>query len=393
MMANPNSEGKSREYSRNKSNLSVTGKRLEIRGLRKVYRTRHRSTLAVDTMDLSVEPGEFLVLLGPSGCGKSTLLELLAGLETPDAGSISLGGKLLCDGDKEYSLTPKERRVAMVFQSYALYPHLTVAGNIAFPLEVAGQPSLQIEAAVMKAAQSVQIESLLQSKPAELSGGQRQRVAIARALVREPDLLLMDEPLSNLDARLRLSTRAKIKALQRSLGVTTLYVTHDQQEAMALGDRIVILNRGRIEQIGTPEQIFNQPATAFAAGFTGHPPMNLLRLRKGRNASGESVWVLPDTDWTWPLSGMDGETALLGIRPEHIELLPSGEGETRGIPVLVEANETFGREVLVQLSVATQIFSALIARPAPSPEANLWARLDPDKVLIFPDLGQDPEPF
>jgi multiple sugar transport system ATP-binding protein len=226
---------------------------------------------AVDGIDLAAKEGELLVLLGPSGCGKTTLMRLIAGLEAPDAGDIVIGGKVVT------YLPPRARNVAMVFQSYALYPHLTVARNIAFPLRAAGMIQNDIRRKVGQAARMFGIEHLLGRKPRQLSGGERQRVALARAVVREPVLFLLDEPLSNLDAKLRNAARNELKQFQRRLGTTTIYVTHDQAEAMGLGDRIAVLEAGRVRQVGTPKEIYTHPTDTFVATFIGSPPMNLIQ--------------------------------------------------------------------------------------------------------------------
>jgi multiple sugar transport system ATP-binding protein len=225
---------------------------------------------AVDGIDLGVREGEFLVLVGPSGCGKTTLLRMLAGLETPSSGDVLIGGRVVT------WLPPRKRDIAMVFQSYALYPHLSVYGNIAFPLQSAGLPKKEIAAKVGKAAAMFGIDRLLQRKPRQLSGGERQRVALARAVVRDPVVFLLDEPLSNLDAKLRTSARDELQQFQRRLGTTTVYVTHDQVEAMGLGDRIAVLDRGHIRQLGMPRDVYHDPADTFVATFIGSPPMNLL---------------------------------------------------------------------------------------------------------------------
>jgi multiple sugar transport system ATP-binding protein len=225
---------------------------------------------AVDGIDLTAKEGEFLVLLGPSGCGKTTLMRLIAGLERPTAGDIVIDGKVVTE------LPPRARNIAMVFQSYALYPHLTVERNISFPLRAVGMPKDQTRKKVEWAAKMFGIERLLDRKPRQLSGGERQRVALARAVVREPVVFLLDEPLSNLDAKLRNSARDELKQFQRQLGTTTIYVTHDQAEAMGLGDRIAVLNQGRVIQIGTPQEIYGRPGDIFVATFIGSPPMNLV---------------------------------------------------------------------------------------------------------------------
>ena len=225
---------------------------------------------AVDGIDLTAKEGEFLVLLGPSGCGKTTLMRMIAGLERPSSGDILIDGSVVTD------LPPRARNIAMVFQSYALYPHLTVEKNIAFPLHARRVPKAEIRKKVEWAAQMFGIGRMLDRKPRQLSGGERQRVALARAVVREPAVFLLDEPLSNLDAKLRNSARDELKQFQRSLGTTTLYVTHDQAEAMGLGDRIAVLEQGRVRQVGTPQEIYGHPTDVFAATFIGSPPMNLI---------------------------------------------------------------------------------------------------------------------
>jgi multiple sugar transport system ATP-binding protein len=285
---------------------------LEIKNLRKTF----GNVEVIPGADLAVEPGEFCVFVGPSGCGKSTLLRIIAGLEEPSSGDLLIGGQRVND------LPPAKREIAMVFQSYALYPHLTVAGNLGLALKQAGTPRAEVEAAVQRAASMLALEPLLQRRPAELSGGQRQRVAIGRAIVRRPKLFLFDEPLSNLDAALRGQTRIELARLHRELGATMIYVTHDQVEAMTLADRIVVLNAGRIEQIGSPMELYNRPANRFVAGFIGSPAMNFIAA----NRSG----------LTPPPGAVE-----LGIRPEHLVLADSG------IPAQVTHVERLGHETLV----------------------------------------------
>src|SRR5499427_3012191 len=241
---------------------------VETRNLTKVFKEGELG--AVNNVNLETHEGEFLVFLGPSGSGKTTLLRMIAGLETPTAGEILIGGKVVND------LTPRERRIAMVFQSYALYPHLTVYKNIAFPLKAQKVPKHLHKQKVEWAASLLGIGSLLHRKPRELSGGERQRVALARAIVREPSVFLLDEPLSNLDAKLRLAAREELERFHRRVGTTTIYVTHDQVEAMAMGDRIMVLNKGVVRQIGTPKEVYDDPADTFVATFLGSPPMNLI---------------------------------------------------------------------------------------------------------------------
>ncbi len=257
---------------------------VETRGLRK----RFGDTVAVDGIDLLTGEGEYLVLLGPSGCGKTTLLRLIAGLESPSEGDVLIGGRAVT------SLPPRARRIAMVFQSYALYPHKSVSRNIAFPLAAAGVPKDEWRQRIHWAASLLGIEHLLDRKPRELSGGERQRVALARAMVREPEVFLLDEPLSNLDAKLRATARDELKQFQQRIGTTTVYVTHDQTEAMGLGERIAVLEHGRIQQIGSPREIYEDPANAFVATFVGAPPMNLLQ-RNGMLVGFRPEHFLPES--------------------------------------------------------------------------------------------------
>jgi multiple sugar transport system ATP-binding protein len=240
---------------------------VETRSIRKKF----ADSIAVDGVDLATREGEFLVLLGPSGCGKTTLLRMIAGLERQSSGDVLIGGKLVNE------LPPRARKIAMVFQSYALYPHMTVAKNIAFPLKAQGVDRSTIPDRVQRAATMFGIQRLLDRKPRQLSGGERQRVALARAMVREPDVFLLDEPLSNLDAKLRTMARDELQQFQRRIGTTTIYVTHDQVEAMGLGDRIAVMNQGRVRQLGRPQEVYHEPADTFVAGFLGSPPMNFFQ--------------------------------------------------------------------------------------------------------------------
>ncbi len=276
---------------------------------------RWGSFVGVDDFDLTIADREFLVLLGPSGCGKTTTMRMVAGLEDVTEGTIRIGERVVND------LDPKDRDVAMVFQSYGLYPHINVYENIRFPLKVRKVPQAEHEARVKRAANMVELEPFLHRKPAELSGGQRQRVALARAIVREPTVFLMDEPLSNLDAKLRVSTRAQIKNLQHELSVTTIYVTHDQIEAMTLADRVVVMNAGVVQQVGTPTEIYNHPANAFVASFIGSPAMNLMAGEISDGAfAGDNVKIHGITD-------APAGAAKLGFRAEDAHLADAGQGE------------------------------------------------------------------
>ena len=293
-----------------------------LRSISKVW----EETVALKELDLDVQEGEFLVLLGPSGCGKSTTMRIIAGLESATSGRVFLDGQDVTDKP------PRARNVAMVFQNYALYPHMTVAENIGYPLRIAGVPKQERMAQVRKAAERVDLGDLLRRRPRQLSGGQRQRVALARALVRDPSLFLLDEPLSNLDAKLRVAMRAEIKHLQRQLGVTTIYVTHDQIEAMTLADRVVVLNKGEIQQIGTPDDIYDDAENLFVAGFIGSPPMNFLdgRVEAGTFAcEGVRVDGAPATDGPVTL-GFRAEDARLSddasmIRGHVFDVEPTGD--------------------------------------------------------------------
>ncbi|HVV57670.1 MAG TPA: ABC transporter ATP-binding protein [Gaiellaceae bacterium] len=286
--------------------------------------------VAVDRLSLTVEEGEFLILVGPSGCGKTTALRMVAGLEQVTSGEILIDGKVVND------LPPTNRDIAMVFQNYALYPHMTVAANIAFPLRQQRVKKAEIRDRVAEAARLLDIEELLDRKPRELSGGQRQRVAIGRALVRRPKAFLMDEPLSNLDAKLRVQMRAELIALHRRLGITTVYVTHDQTEAMTLGDRVLVLDKGVAQQLDTPQQLYREPANTFVAGFIGSPAMNLVE----GDAAGGRLTMGP---LTLERPGAEAGRVLVGIRPEDFRLA-DGPGT---FPARVEFSEQLGPETLV----------------------------------------------
>ncbi len=301
---------------------------LELQGLRKSF----GRTEVLRQIDLSLPDGEMLVIVGASGCGKSTLLRMVAGLETPTEGRVVIGGRDVT------TLDPSERDIAMVFQNYALYPHMSVFDNMAYGLRIRGLSRADIERRVHEAADMLGLEAMLGRKPRQLSGGQRQRVAMGRAIVREPKLFLFDEPLSNLDAKLRVQMRAEIRRLQRRLGVTSLYVTHDQVEAMTLGDRLLILHEGRPAQFATPMEVFERPADMYVAGFIGAPSMNFLRGRLENDGRAVRLAAGPVV----PLPGRyAGNDVVLGIRPEHLSLC------TEGLAVAVDLIEPLGSETLV----------------------------------------------
>ena len=317
--------------------------RVELKDLSKSW----GNAVGVKQMSLDIADGEFLVLLGPSGCGKTTTMRMVAGLEDPSTGEVWIGDRCV------NGLEPKDRDVAMVFQSYGLYPNMTVEENISFPLRIRGMPGAQIKPAVLKAAAQVELTDYLDRRPKELSGGQRQRVALARAIVRQPKVFLMDEPLSNLDAKLRVTMRSHIKHLHHTLGVTTIYVTHDQIEAMTLADRVVVMSRAEIQQIGTPEVIYNQPANLFVAGFIGSPSMNLIAgaLRDGVfEAPGVSV----------PGFGTQSRPdVVLGVRAEDMMVTAPEQAQIRAE---VFSFELTGDSTLVMVRIGEQVVTARAAK-------------------------------
>ncbi|MEM8870439.1 MAG: sn-glycerol-3-phosphate ABC transporter ATP-binding protein UgpC [Pseudomonadota bacterium] len=290
----------------------------------------------VHGVDLEVHEQEFVVLVGPSGCGKSTMLRMIAGLEDITSGDISIDGRWV------NRIAPKDRDVAMVFQNYALYPHLNVADNMAFGLRIRRMPKHQIKTTIAEVAEILGLTAYLERRPADLSGGQRQRVAMGRAIVRHPKVFLFDEPLSNLDAKLRTQMRAEIKRLHNRLGVTSVYVTHDQVEAMTLADRIVVMNDGRIEQVGTPMQLFNNPANIFVAGFLGSPPMN--QMKGTLTSSGADIGGI-EIKLNRAINGHAGRDVIVGIRPEHVTLAPGDQTST--LPIALDLVEPLGSEALL----------------------------------------------
>ncbi|MDE2789959.1 MAG: sn-glycerol-3-phosphate ABC transporter ATP-binding protein UgpC [Paracoccaceae bacterium] len=289
--------------------------------------------VGVDNQSLEIRDREFLVLLGPSGCGKTTTMRMIAGLEEPTGGEIWIGDRQVNDD------LPKDRDVAMVFQNYGLYPHMTVYDNIAYPLKVRGTPRSEIRHRVEAAATKVELAQFLDRKPRALSGGQRQRVALARAIVRTPKVFLMDEPLSNLDAKLRVTMRAELKHLSRELMITTIYVTHDQIEAMTLADRVAVMKSGIIQQLGTPDEIYNNPANLFVAGFIGSPPMNLITgsIRDGMFVTSGGIRLVP-------VDSADRQEVVLGVRPDDVRVSEEGQGD---IDVRIYAFENTGEATLL----------------------------------------------
>jgi multiple sugar transport system ATP-binding protein len=359
---------------------------LSMKGLGKTY---DGGVEVIRGVDLTVRDGEFMVFVGPSGCGKSTTLRMIAGLEDLSRGELHIGGQPVHDRP------PAERGVAMVFQSYALYPHMTVAQNMGFALKLAGVKPAAVAQAVDRAARILRLEALLDRKPKALSGGQRQRVAIGRAIVRDPQVFLFDEPLSNLDAALRVQMREELARLHAELGTTMVYVTHDQVEAMTLGQRIAVFNAGRIEQCDTPQALYERPATLFVASFIGSPQMNLLPLTWAASAQGPSLF-LGDWRWTPPAPARfrwpEGRPRLtLGFRPEHVRLRPAGEGD---LPCRVERVEYLGSEQIVYLRPAmatdapTLRVRELLDAPHASPGAALDLVLDAPRLHLFGEDGQ-----
>jgi multiple sugar transport system ATP-binding protein len=352
---------------------------LELRGISK----RFDAHVVLDDISLKVADGAFTILLGPSGCGKSTLLRIIAGLEHQTSGEVFIGGRPVD------ALSPADRDIAMVFQHYALYPHLSARDNLAFGLTMRKTPQSVIEERIAEAAQLLDIEQLLDRKPKDLSGGQRQRVAMGRAMVRKPKLFLFDEPLSNLDAQLRTNTRIELKKLQQRLGATIVYVTHDQVEAMTLGDVIVVMEAGRIRQIDPPHQTYLRPADPFVAGFIGTPPMNLWSGKLERCDGGwcfrrgEFVIRLPVFHAGTPLR--EGSEAVLGIRPENIRTAPTSDASIR-LDALVDFTEDLGADQILHCSVADEpIIVRLSQQPPIAPGRRLPLQGRPDDWHLFLD--------
>jgi multiple sugar transport system ATP-binding protein len=351
---------------------------LALRGLVKFY----GSTQVIHGVDLDIGHGEFVVFVGPSGCGKSTLLRMIAGLEEISAGELRI------DGRRVNEVAPAKREIAMVFQSYALYPHMTVYKNLSFGLETAGVKKAIIDERVMRAAKKLQIEDYLGRKPKALSGGQRQRVAIGRAIVREPKLFLFDEPLSNLDAELRVQMRVELSKLHADLGATMIYVTHDQVEAMTMADRIVVLRAGRVEQAGAPLDLYNRPANRFVAGFIGSPKMNFIAATLAGDAGAPRHLALDGGgDIRLPVApdpSPAGTSVTLGIRPEHIEIVE------RGLPLSITLTEQLGGNTVLygELENGQSLVVQRVGQANVKRGDRIHVRLPPEVCHIFDPQGQ-----
>ena len=346
---------------------------------------------SVDQLNLEIADGEFLVLVGPSGCGKSTSLRMLAGLEDVNSGRILIGDKDVTD------VQPKDRDIAMVFQNYALYPHMSVHDNMGFALKIAGTPKAEIDKRVKEAAKILGLTEYLDRKPKALSGGQRQRVAMGRAIVRKPKVFLMDEPLSNLDAKLRVQTRTQIASLQRSLGVTTVYVTHDQTEALTMGDRIAVLKDGVLQQVGTPREMYDKPANEFVAGFIGSPAMNLGRFEvKGDVATLGSAKIKLSRATLDALKPEDNDSVVIGFRPESLDVVTASD--ELSIPVRLSFVEELGSDAYIYGELvgsegseaklgsgedSSQIIVRVPPRTAPEPGETVYVRIRPGQEHIF----------
>lgn len=347
-------------------------KNVNIKNLAKKFFTIRRGTVeALKSINIFIEAGKFFVLLGPSGCGKSTLLNIIAGIERPSRGEIKFGDEIVVSSEENIFMSPKERDVAMVFQSYALYPHMTAEENISFPLRIAGLKKGEIKKKVDKAAGILEITEILEAKPGELSGGQRQRVALGRAIVREPNILLLDEPLSNLDAMLRITMRSELKEIQRELNLTTIYVTHDQTEAMSLGDSVVVLKEGEVQQEGTPDELYNKPKNLFVARFLGSPPMNILSAEALSKADKRISRV----------ENLKNDDPVIGLRPEDVKIVPEEEGMLKGKLKMIGPA---GSDSLLYLSINNHDIIAKVSESSSFNEGErIGIRFDENKFLFF----------
>jgi multiple sugar transport system ATP-binding protein len=348
-------------------------------GVNKIYGDFH----AVKDLNLEIGDGEFMVLVGPSGCGKTTSLRMIAGLEEISSGTLRIGDRVVND------VPPKDRDIAMVFQSYALYPHMSVRENLAFGLKLRKVPKSEIDRRVNEAAETIQLQKLLDRKPKELSGGQRQRVALGRAIVREPAVFLMDEPLSNLDAKLRVQTRAEIARLHQRLKTTVVYVTHDQVEAMTMGQRIAVMSEGLLQQVGTPQTLYDTPINRFVAGFIGSPSMNFVEVHA--DGSGDGARLVGPADWSIPMPDRyrqasmphPGKTIIVGFRPEHLDIGQGGPG-VGSFRARADVVEYLGNEELLHISAADQDIVGIVGsehRIKPGDIVDLVVPLD--KLHLF----------
>ncbi|MCU4740188.1 ABC transporter ATP-binding protein [Halobacteria archaeon AArc-m2/3/4] len=353
---------------------------LRVENLRKEY--NRGSIVAVDDLTLEVPDGEFVTVVGPSGCGKTTTLRMIAGLEKPTSGALHLGDEDVTEQ------SARERDIAMVFQNYALYPHKTVFQNMAFGLRMSTDLSKgEREQKVHWAAEMMGIEDLLEKKPDELSGGQKQRVALGRAIVREPKLFLFDEPLSNLDAKLRTTMRAEIQRLQNELGITSIYVTHDQEEAMTMGDKIVILEDGELQQTGAPKDVYDRPTNSFVGGFIGSPSMNFVDVVARKSDS--SLVLTDEVDFRYSLSEAyaneiaveDGQEITLGIRPEDVH--PADPGSDNGVEATVDVVEPIGSDNYLYLDIGPDFIARVAADVEPEPDERITVTFDESKVRLF----------
>ncbi len=339
---------------------------ISLKNVEKAYGSGPKANKVIHGVSAEIPDGEFIVIVGPSGCGKSTLLRMVAGLEEITGGEISIGGRVV------NNLEPAERDIAMVFQNYALYPHMSVYDNMAYGLKIAKLPKTEIDTRVQKAAKILELSALLDRKPRQLSGGQRQRVAMGRAIVRQPAVYLFDEPLSNLDAKLRAQTRLEIQKLHHELGVTSLFVTHDQVEAMTLAQRMMVMNAGKVEQMGTPDEVYTRPASTFVAGFIGSPPMNLLK-----GSARGNTFVIQGLELPLPSPPPHEGELLLGVRPEHLEVTAHD-----GWPFAVDVVETLGAERLVHGQLGLQGLTLRIAGTDTPPAIGQRLHLRPDAARL-----------
>ena len=346
---------------------------VELKDVRKTF----GGVEVIHGIDLDIAEGEFVALVGPSGCGKSTLLRMIAGLEEVTGGEISIGGEVVND------LSPRDRNIAMVFQSYALYPHMTVAENMGFNLKLSGMSKAQQKPLIDEAARMLDLTSLLDRRPAQLSGGQRQRVAMGRAVVRDPSVFLFDEPLSNLDAKLRVQMRAEIKLLHKKVGRTAIYVTHDQIEAMTLADRVVVLNGGKVEQEGSPMELYLRPANTFVAGFIGSPAMNLIDATARRSGEGITASLAAGAILPLPADAAvaDGQAIKIGLRPEHLNPAGTSGGTVSGSILLTELT---GAQAHIVFQFAGADLTAVVdSMMAPGESETFSARIAPEHIHVF----------